>query len=232
MSKICPHCKKSTTFMVTLVAQGKATLVNDAYELLEQGELGIQEGSLVCADCGQPVKEAELLDGMACAKCGTIHPVTELLQLQDEAGNPGDIICNPCYEAMCNPQPEPQVQEQAPAQQQAPVQEDPRDAIIAKQQADMQAMMANMQAMQAQLQAMSAGQVPVANTQNTASVPVQQPTVATNIPAPTAPVQPQHQAPVSPVAPAAPTQQNTINVGQVHAEQPVGGDIFGGEAPF
>lgn len=223
MSKICPHCKKSTTFMVTLVAQGKATLVNDAYELLEQGDLGIQEGSLVCAECAQPVKEAELIDGMACAKCGTVHPLTDLLQLQNEDGSNGDVICQGCYQAMCNPQPEPQAEPQAQVQEQAPA-VDPKDQIIAEQNAQMQQMMANMQQMQAQMQSMMGGQAP-------AQAAVQQPQVATNIPAPSVPVQTQQQAPVN-QNPVMPTQQNTVNVGQVPMEQPTGGDIFGGEAPF
>ena len=229
--KICPHCKKSTTFMVTLVAQGKASLANDAYELVEQGDLGIQEGSLVCTECNNAVVEAQLVDGTACSQCGAIHPYEELLQLEGENGQPGAIICNPCYQAMCA-QAQPQ-QEQAPTQE-APVQEqapavDPKDQIIAQQNEQMAQMMAQMQAMQAQMaQVMGGGQVAA-----TANVPQQQPQVATNIPAPSAPVQqPVAQQPVQTQATVAPQQPaNIINPG-APSETPTGGDIFGGEAPF
>lgn len=223
MAKICPHCKKSTTFGVTLVAQGKVNMINDSYELIEQGELGIQEGTLICSECGQPVKEAELLDGLACAQCGTVHPVDELLQLQGENGQEGSIICNPCYQAMCAAQ-QPQTPEDIIAQ---------KDAQLAQQAEEMK----KLQEQMAQMMAMVQGQQGGAQVAATANVPQQQPQVATNIPAPNAPVvesTPQMQVPVNQAQAnnvAVPTPQNTVNVGQA-TEVPDSKNIFGGEAPF
>ena len=212
MAQLCPHCKQSTQFKVTLTAEGIVELKNDTFELISQGELGIQDGTLVCASCNQPVANDTLVAALECSDCHTFTPVENMVQLQNEDGSSGPVICTSCYEKMTAPSPAEMSKEELLELNNS------KDNQMSEMQLQMQQMMAQMQQMQAQLATSGAGQtVPQTATPNVQqNPPVQEPVVATNLPMPN----------------AVNEAVNVIDPGTIPQEENVVSSFFGGEAPF
>ena len=220
MAQLCPHCKNSTQFKVTLTAEGVVELKNDSFELISQGDLGIQEGTLVCASCGQPVAQDQLVPALECSDCHVITPVADMVQLEGQNGAEGPVICNGCYTKMTAPTPESMSKEELLA-------------LNANKDAEMEALKKEMEAMKAQMAKGSApakakATAPVAQQQASQPAPiqtapqvqqtppVQEQVVETNLPMPTN---------------EAVGNVNIIDPGAVpNEEQPP--SFFGGEAPF
>lgn len=213
MAQLCPHCKQSTQFKVTLTAEGIVELKNDTFELTSQGELGIQDGTLICAGCNTPVANNDLVAALECSDCHTFTPVENMVQLQNDDGSAGAIICTGCYEKMSAPSPADMSKEELLELN------NNKDTQMSEMQLQMQQMMAQMQQMQAQL-ATSGGTtqtVPQTATPNVQqNPPVQEPSVATNLPMPN----------------AVNEAVNVIDPGTVQPEENVVSSFFGGEAPF
>lgn len=230
MAQLCPKCN-STQFKVKLVAEGIIDLKNDNYDLVSQGDMNIEDGSMVCSSCGTPVKAEELRPALLCNTCNQYHPAEEMYQLQNEDGSKGDFICKGCYEASQTP-----AQDQMSREQLMEQNKNQADQMAAMQQqmAQMQKLMAQMQAgqqapaqqqtpvqQQAPVQQVNQTQAPVNNVQQQANTqPVQQSTIATNLPNPGAQTQNQGQA------------TNVIDPSAITPEQNNGAPMFGGEAPF
>lgn len=212
MSQLCPHCKQSTQFKVTLLGEGLVELKNDAFELISQGELSIQDGTLVCASCNQPVANDQLVPALECSDCHVITPVENMVQLQNEDGSEGAVICTTCYAKMTTPAPEEMDKEQLVELAKS------KDTQMAEMQAQMAQMMAQMQQMQ-QMVAQSAppAQEPVSIPQQMVqqTPPTQEPVVSTNLPMPN----------------AINEMENVIDPGTMPQEENVA-SFFGGDAPF
>lgn len=215
--KICPKCN-SEKFKVNLVAEGMVSIAvteaGNEYQLISQGDLGIDNSVLVCSECGESVTEDKLVDGMISNVSNKYYPIDQLVQVEVEGGGV-QIMTQAEYEAMTAPtidtMDETQLRETAKQQASA----------LEAMQAQMQALMAQMATLQSGgAQAQAAPTQPTtpakATTKKAPEVQVQTPTVATNIPVPE----------------AAP-EVNIIDPTNINPEESVPVDsFFGSEAPF
>lgn len=220
--KICPKCN-GEQFKVNLVAEGVVSIAvtenGSEYQLISQGDLGIDNSVLVCTSCGEQITEDVLVDGMMSEVSNKYFPIDQLVQVELEGGAV-QIMTNAEYEAMSAPSietmSEEQLRETAKSQQ----------AALEQMQAQIQQLMAQMQTgvTPAPTQTAPEPQAPVTQ----ANAPVATPTPTQ------APAQAQVQAPSIPtnLTPAE-NPVNVIDPSTIQPEETINaGNFFGAEAPF
>lgn len=225
--KICPKCN-SEQFKVNLVAEGVVSIAvteaGNEYQLISQGDLGIDNSVLACVACGETFAEDVLVDGMMSDVSKKYFPITDLVQAETDNGPM--IMTQAEYDAMTAPSidemNEEQLRETAKQQQ----------STLEQMQAQMAALMAQMQALQNGGLAQAAMTTPeppkeekkakttaskkeAPKAESAPAVTVQAPSIDTNIP-----------------APESTGDANVIDPDTIEAEEIPAGDFFGAEAPF